>query len=205
MSGNLLLIHGLKFSGKSSIADRLMGDFGYVRVKLADPLKNMLRSLLRDAGIDVVTIERCLEGDLKEVPMDVLCGRTPRHAMMTLGNEWRDLLDSKLWSYIARGKIADLLANGKRVVVDDIRYPFELDILGQLGGTRWVVTRGDLHFEPYGEDRHPSERPMPVTDFQAHIKNDYKTLPQLHARVDELVPFKRSFPARFKKAFRLAA
>lgn len=188
MNPRLILVHGLKFSGKSSIAERLMGDYGYVRVKMADPLKNMLRSLLRDAGIDDVTIERCIEGDLKEAPLDVLCGHTPRHAMITLGNEWRDMLDNKLWSYIARGKISDLLAKGQKVIVDDIRYPFELETLGEFSPVTWVVTRGNLHFEPYGEDRHPSERPMPVENFGAHVANDYATLPELHARVDELMP-----------------
>jgi len=188
MNPDLILIHGLKYSGKSSIADRLMGTYGYVRVKLADPLKNMLRSLLRDAGLDGETIERCLEGDLKEVPLDVLCGRTPRHAMMTLGNEWRDLLDNKLWSFIALGKIRQLLSQGRKIVVDDIRYPFEFEILGELGAATWVVTRGNLHFEPYGEDRHPSERPMPVDKFDAHIRNDFQTLPELHQRIDRLMP-----------------
>jgi hypothetical protein len=205
MNPSLILIHGLKYSGKSTIADRLMNDYSYVRVKLADPLKNMLRSLLRDAGIDGVTIERCLEGDLKEVPLEVLCGRTPRHAMMTLGNEWRDLLDNKLWSYIAKGKIKDLLAKGKRVVVDDIRYPFELDILGELGATRWAVTRGNLHFEPFGEDRHPSERPMPVANFNAHLKNDYTTIRELHAHVDGMLPVGPSLLSRVKRTMRLAA
>jgi hypothetical protein len=205
MNPSLILIHGLKYSGKSTIADRLMNDYSYVRVKLADPLKNMLRSLLRDAGIDAVTIERCLEGDLKEVPLEVLCGRTPRHAMMTLGNEWRDLLDNKLWSYIAKGKIKDLLAKGKRVVVDDIRYPFELDILGELGATRWAVTRGNLHFEPFGEDRHPSERPMPVANFNAHLKNDYTTIRELHAHVDGMLPVGPSLLSRVKRTMRLAA
>lgn len=187
MNKNLVLIHGLKYSGKSSVADRLIGTYEYVRVKLADPMKNMLRSLLRDSGLDAETIERCVDGDLKEVSLDVLCGRTSRYAMMTLGDEWRDMLDNKLWTYIALGKIRQLLSEGRKIVVDDIRYPFELEILGELGAETWVITRGSLHFEPYGEDRHPSERPMPVDTFNTHIKNDFRTLPDLHQRIDQLM------------------
>jgi len=172
MTPHLILIHGLAESGKSTLAKHLIGKHGYRLVKVADPLKNMIRSLLRDAGIDAETIERCVEGDMKSVPLPQLCGHTTRHAMQTLGNEWRDLLSDKLWSYIAEGKIEQLLANGAKIVVDDIRYPHELEVLGRFNPLKWVITRGSLHFEPYGEDRHPSERPMPVSLFRSHIVND---------------------------------
>jgi len=186
-SNKLILVHGLKFAGKSQVAERLMSEYGYVRVKMADPLKNMIRSLLRDAGLDEATIERCVEGDMKEVPLRQLCGRTTRHAMMMLGNEWRDMLHDKLWVFIGAAKIEALLAAGERVVVDDIRYPHEIEILEQFDPVKWVITRGDLHFQPYGEDRHPSERPMPVTLFDSHIANDHATLAPLHSEVDALL------------------
>lgn len=186
-SNKLILVHGLKFAGKSQVAERLMGDHGYVRVKMADPLKNMIRSLLRDAGLDADTIERCVEGDMKEVPLEQLCGRTTRYAMMMLGNEWRDLLHDKLWAYIAASKIEALLADGRRVVVDDIRYPHEIEILERFNPVKWVITRGDLHFQPYGEDRHPSERPMPPSLFDAHIVNDFESLGPLRSLVDALL------------------
>lgn len=181
---NLILVHGLKYAGKSKLAEHLMDGYGYVRVKMADPLKNMIRSLLRDAGIDEETIERCVEGDLKEFPLEQLCGKTTRHAMMMLGNEWRDLLDSKLWVMIGASKIAGILAAGGRVVVDDIRYPLEVEILSRFDPVKWVITRGDLHFQPYGEDRHPSERPMPVSLFDAHFANDWSELAPLHEEID---------------------
>jgi chloramphenicol 3-O-phosphotransferase len=194
-TGRLVVIHGLKFAGKSRVAERLMEGHGFVRVKMADPLKNMIRSLLRDAGIDVETIERCVEGDLKEVPLDVLCGHTTRHAMMMLGNEWRDLLDSELWVQIAAAKIRSLLSQGIDVVVDDIRYPKELAILAQFLPAKWVVTRGDLHFQPYGEDRHPSERPMDVALFDAHLDNGFPTFSPLFSLVDETLE-RAVFPER---------
>jgi len=186
-SNSLILVHGLKFAGKSQVAERLMDKHGYVRVKMADPLKNMIRSLLRDAGLDEETIERCVEGDMKEVPLEQLCGKTTRHAMMTLGNEWRDMQHDKLWVFIGAAKIATLLAAGERVVVDDIRYPHEIEVLEQFRPVKWVITRGDLHFQPYGPDRHPSERPMPVSLFDSHIANDFRTLEPLRDLVDELL------------------
>lgn len=192
----VILIHGLKFSGKSTLAEHLMDVHGYVRVKLADPLKNMVRSLLRDAGIEEGMIERYIEGDLKEVPIGELGGTTSRKMMMTLGDEWRNMHGHMLWTNIAVAKTASLLAQGKKVVVDDLRYPFELEALSRFNPLKWVVTRGGLHFEPYGEDRHPGERPMPVEWFDFHIRNDYETKANLYSLVDMIMELRVEYENR---------
>jgi hypothetical protein len=49
------------------------------QVKFAGPLKSMCMAL----GLT----EAHIEGHLKEVPCELLCGQTPRHAMQTLGTE----------------------------------------------------------------------------------------------------------------------
>ena len=192
----LLLIHGLKYSGKSTLAERLMDHHGYVRVKMADPLKNMVRSLLRDAGIDPDVIESYVEGDLKEVPIPELGGTTSRRLMMTLGDEWRNMHGHLLWANIAAAKIQSLLAERKKVVVDDIRYQFELEAMSRFNPFKWVVTRGNLHFEPYGEDRHPGERPMPVDWFDCHVRNDYATKQEAWDFIDGLVAIRNEYEQR---------
>jgi hypothetical protein len=91
-------LSGLAGSGKSVVADALVRELGFTRVKFADPLKNMLRRMLADMGHTAEDIERHLEGDLKEVPMPEL-GVTPRHMMITLGTEWgRDLVHPEIWT-----------------------------------------------------------------------------------------------------------
>lgn len=204
MNPNLIVIHGLKYSGKSTVADRLISDYGYVRVKFADPLKNMLRSLLRDAGMGPVMIERVLEGDLKEAPLEALCGKSSRDAMTTLGNEWRDMMDERLWSVIARAKVESLLERGKKVVIDDLRYPVELATVKSLAPATWVVTRGGKHFIPYSEDQHPSERPMSVDLFDQHLPNHF-SIESLYESVDRLMPDGPSLWGRVKRVFRVAA
>src|SRR5690554_1154119 len=93
----LILIHGLKFSGKSTLASHIMEKYGYERVKMATPLKNMVRSILRDAGIRGERIEEYIEGDFKETPIAELGGTTSRRLMMTLGEEWRNMHTHLLW------------------------------------------------------------------------------------------------------------
>lgn len=205
---NLVLIHGLKFSGKSTLAEHLMGQYGYERVKMADPLKNMVRSLLRDAGIDPSTIELYVEGDLKEVPIPELGGTTSRRLMMTLGDEWRNMHGHLLWANIATAKIASLLALGKKVVVDDIRYPFEIEAMSKFNPFKLAVTRGSLHFEPYGDDRHPGERPMPVDWFDSHVRNDYETKKEAWDFIDGLLLIRGEYErklAEWSTPFRAAA
>jgi len=192
----LILVHGLKYSGKSTIAEHLLAVHGYVRVKMADPLKNMTRSLLRDAGIPDDMIERYVEGDLKEAEIPELGGTTCRKIMMTLGDEWRNMHGRLLWANIAASKIEQHLSLGRKVIVDDIRYPFEIERLTHFNPLKLVVTRGDFHFQPYGEDRHPGERPMPIGWFHAHLRNDYETKEPLWSSVDRVLQASVDFEKR---------
>lgn len=136
----LIGLTGLAGSGKSVVADILMREFGFTRVKFADPLKNMLRAMLADAGHIAEDVERMLEGDLKEVEIPEI-GVTPRHLMVTLGTEWgRDLVRQDLWTrlWAARADCFD------RVVVDDVRFPNEVDLIRARGGQVWHLERPGL-------------------------------------------------------------
>lgn len=169
----VVLVHGLKYSGKSTFAEHLVKHYGYEVVKLASPLKNMLRSLMRDAGVDPELIEKYVEGDLKEIPVPELSGRSSRHMMETLGNDWRRLQAEDFWVDITASKIAQRLAVGARVVVDDIRHHNEFFRFSAFSPMTFVVTRGSKHFETVEKDRPTSERPLPIEMFHAHIKNDH--------------------------------
>lgn len=140
--GRLIGISGLAGSGKSTIANILVTDHGFVRVRFADTLKTMLCTLLLDAGLDEKTIHAAIEGELKGETLKALGWKTPRFAMQTLGTEWgRDLLGQNIWADIAKSKISKLIARGDRVVVDDVRFQNEVDVIGELGGDVLRVSR----------------------------------------------------------------
>jgi len=131
---SLLGICGRKGSGKSTAAQVLL-DAGWKRVKFADPLKNMLRVI----GLD----DRHIEGDLKELPCDLLGGKTPRWAMQSLGTEWgRNCIFPDFWMSLARREIALVLAQGYSVVVDDVRFDNEAQMIRDLGGSVLLIKRG---------------------------------------------------------------
>lgn len=142
----IIAFTGYAGSGKSTAAQHLVERHGYTLVKFAAPLKAMMRAL----GLG----EREIEGDLKEMPSPLLCGRTPRHAMQTLGTEWgRDLIHPSLWVTVAAASIDAVIAQGGDVVVDDLRFVNEAEVIRNRGG--YIV---EMYRQGYGPiNAHASE------------------------------------------------
>lgn len=123
-------------SGKTTVATLLVRDHGYIRLRFADAIKNMLRVL----GLD----DEHLEGSLKETPTDLLCGLTPRKAMQTLGTEWgRKQIHPGFWVRATETQCNTLLDCGHRVVIDDVRFGNEAAMVRKAGGTLLRVVRYD--------------------------------------------------------------
>jgi hypothetical protein len=115
---------GYKQSGKSTASDVLV-QCGWIRIPLAAPLKRMLEVL----GVD----REAIYGDDKEVPQDLLCGKSARHAMQTLGTEWgRNLIGSDVWlrAWAAEVEACGLVAG---IVCDDLRFLNEAIFLQSMG------------------------------------------------------------------------
>jgi len=130
----VLGLTGLAKSGKG-VASAELVQSGWKCVKMAFALKSMLKAMYLAAGLDENTIERKIEGDLKEIPCDILGGKTPRYAMQSLGTEWgRKLIDQDLWANIAETQIIEHLSEGFNVVVDDIRMENEVGAVQGCGG-----------------------------------------------------------------------
>lgn len=128
-------ITGRKRHGKDTVARELTLK-GFAIVRFADPLKNMIRAFYQTHEVSADIIERKIEGDLKEVPCDLLGGKTPRHAMQTLGTEWgRNLIDQNLWVDSLKSRVA----HKAKVVVPDVRFGNECLAIHQIAGTVWRV------------------------------------------------------------------
>lgn len=110
--------------GKSTGALYLVNEYRFVRRRFAGPLKTMVAAL----GLD----HDHIEGDLKEKPIDLLCGKTPRHAMQTLGTEWgRKLIGQDLWVNAWK---ASLPNSRSHVVAEDVRFANEAAAIEAVGG-----------------------------------------------------------------------
>ena len=161
---------GPKGSGKSVVAKLLVGKYGFTRHAFADPLK---RALMVAFDLD----DRQVYGDQKEIPTHKLCGRTPRHAMMTLGTEWgRELIHPDIWATAWYSTLPP-----GNVVVDDLRFPNEFELVkNKLDGYVVSVRRPGYEYDA----SHASERHSELEwDFQ--ILND-GDLPQFQTRIINL-------------------
>jgi len=126
---------GLAQSGKSTVAQHLSDNHGFVRIRFAGPLKAMCRSM----GLT----DREIEGDGKEAPHMMLCGKTPRYVMQTLGTEWgRELIGPDFWTGIWRESVMAAIDQGaKGIVAEDCRFPNEIEAVRSLGGEVWQIIR----------------------------------------------------------------
>ncbi len=123
---NLIGITGYAQHGKSTCARRLV-EMGWYLVPFASVLKQMLIAF----GVPPATVY----GPDKELPLDILCGKTARYAMQTLGTEWgRDIIGQDVWIQAWKAKVELALEAGAMVVVDDIRFPNEAEAVGDMGG-----------------------------------------------------------------------
>lgn len=124
---------GLAGSGKSTAAMHLVERHGFQRVRFAGPLKAMLAAL----GCTPAEID----GDRKEMPCELLGGKTPRWAMQTLGTEWgRNLIASDLWIRAWQHAVAQVPA-GVPIVVDDCRFANEAAAIQAAGGSIIRIVR----------------------------------------------------------------
>lgn len=142
-------------AGKSTAAEHLMLRWQFQRVRFAGPLKAMMLAL----GLDPAQVD----GDRKEEPSALLCGRTPRQAMQWLGTEWgRNLIGEGFW--IAAWHAATQAGHLQHpwhghvplIVADDVRFANEAKAIRDRGGLVVRIERPGAGSASGGD--HASER-----------------------------------------------
>jgi len=159
----LIAIVGRKGSGKSLTAAYLKDAHEFKVIKFADTLKDMLKV----AGLNY----NHLEGELKEKPCELLCGKSPREAMQTLGTEWgREMIGDNFWVNSWSKRAADYLriSHKNRVVVDDLRFLNEARAVIALGGKIIRINRPSIQ----NTDTHISENEMDQIKHSRVINNN---------------------------------
>jgi hypothetical protein len=163
-------------AGKSTVAKFLQEDFDFQRWRMAGILKDMLKV----AGLT----DEQVDGAEKEVPSELLCGKTPRWAMQSLGTEWaRQCIGEDFWVNCMKAKLAKLTFLDV-VVIDDIRFHNEADMIRDMNGFLWRV-QGQEAPLPLDHVPHPSELYWQDFVVDAEIKNT-GTLSDLRYEVDSL-------------------
>jgi len=142
----LIGLIGAAGHGKSTSA-HILGELGYVRLPLAAPLKNMLK-----AGFGLT--DKDMSDAHKEKADWRFCGHSPRYALQTLGTEWgREFLGENLW--LNAWQATREAIGARYVVIDDVRFYNEMQMVHDLGGVLLEITRPGHGYIKSSE--HPSE------------------------------------------------
>jgi hypothetical protein len=130
---------GQATAGKTSAAMILASLINHrtCRASFADPIRGMLMAL----GLDAAELS-----EHKNQPHRLLCGRTPRQAMQTLGTEWgRKLIGEDIWCRAALNAACEAIEQyADRVIFDDVRFDNEAEGIRKLGGIVIEVSRPGL-------------------------------------------------------------
>lgn len=209
----IIALCGYKRSGKDTVARHIVGICETSQEPVswelfAGPLKDMTRTYLDHLGVRGDLIERLIEGDLKEAPCPYFGGKTCREWMQKLGTEFgRDSFKTTIWSDIIEVKMAktqsqlvsilgeayadypwfdgiDLGAFDGRLVISDLRFLSEAEIIKRHGGMIVRVTGGKSNPDD-AFSSHQSETEIRAIPHDIEILNN-GTLDDLYAKVEAL-------------------
>jgi hypothetical protein len=193
----LIGISGIKRSGKDTIANVLIKDFGFKKIAFADKLKDIcarvfdlpvsvfhrddFKDMVFEAPviIDVEHIKNLvtlleeytsIPNDAYNALMSTGCSKTlysPREILQFVGT---DLCRNCVNDSIWLDIFNSIVKNTEgHVVVSDARFTNERNLIKSLGGTNILVSRSNLN----NKDSHASENDLgDESSYDVHVKND---------------------------------
>lgn len=169
----LIGVSGRAGAGKDLLASHL-APFGYVRVAFADPLREMALAIdpLATYGVHLAELVQAVGWDDAKKDPEV------RRFLQRLGTEGvRNFFGADTWVRLAEERIADL--GDVPVVITDVRYPNEVELVWRLGGLWCHVNRPDAAPVP----GHVSENSVVPVDADVIVHNTAGP-----ERLEELAP-----------------
>ena len=178
----VIAVCGFKRSGKDTVADWLVLNYGYKKLKIADPLKQMCKDLFNLSDDQVET-------DLKD-ETDEKWGVSPRQIMQFMGTEVmqykiQELLPNVDRMFWMNKLVMDIDRCQTPVVISDVRFLHEYRALFDRYKDTFVI-RIDNPSASSTSDAHVSENEWLNIPFHATLKND-GTLVDLHRKIDALM------------------
>ncbi len=135
---------GFKGSGKTTLAEFLVTEFGFKRMSFADPIRQACKSIF------ALTDEQMGNRELKEKE-DPRWGLSPRQIMQRFGTEVGREFQKDIWVK----SLFHNMGTHSAIVIDDCRFPNEADAIKTWGGYVIGVVRPG-----YGPSNHASELSM---------------------------------------------
>lgn len=157
-------------SGKTTVAQILVNNFGFIKVSFADPLKQML------VNAKILTYD------------EAFVNKTPyaREMLQKIGtNLIRNQIDKDFWVKKTEYLINKLCEKGaEKIVIDDVRFPNEWDFIKRMGGI--IIKIVDI--ENSNNNDHESESYVDMLPFDYLIENDKRQgIETLKEKVEKII------------------
>lgn len=132
----LIGITGRAGAGKDTLAKHMVEKYNFKTISFAQPIRDALAAMMG------ITQEQ-FQHPLKEQVITEI-GKSPRQMMQTLGTEWgRQLVNPDLWLILAERKMRQYWDEGYNVVITDVRFNNEAELVQRLGGVIVLLIRDD--------------------------------------------------------------
>jgi hypothetical protein len=169
---SLIGLSGYARSGKDTVANILVRDYDFVKVAFADPIRESLLALNPIVWSDdegTWRVQDVIDEYGWDGYKDSLWGQEIRELLQKLGTEvGRKIILDEIWIEVAFRKIDDLISEGKKVVITDMRFENEADFFEGYGAEIWRVRRNGVG--PAND--HPSETELNDYPFDMVIDNN---------------------------------
>jgi hypothetical protein len=160
-----IALSGAARSGKDTVADYLVKNYGYVKVSFASPIREALYRL--NPEIDVDGYDMRLATAVKLLGWEQLktASNGIRGLMQRMGSEvGREMFGPNIWVDIALKEAEKY----EKVVFPDCRFPNEALAVSNAGGVVWRVERPGVT----AANEHESETALDSYEFSQIIAND---------------------------------
>jgi hypothetical protein len=179
-------VTGYKRSGKDTVADFIIGDYGFKKYSFAFPIKETVK-------ICFGWTDEHVYGELKEVE-DPYWGISPRLALQLFGTEFAQVMLPELCPGFKEKtgrtiwlrhflKMVDDAGDSVNWVIPDVRFPHEVEGIKSKNGIIIRVIRDEV--KPSGP-LHDSERFIPELPHDYEIDNNSTRL-KLYTRIHKLM------------------
>ena len=181
----LIGFSGKKGSGKSYFADYLVNNKLFIKLSFASPLKEITKILFNLSDEDV-------KDPIKKELINPKFNASPRELMQWLGTDiMREEFNKRfnysgsIWIDNVKDKIKMLLDNNKDVVIDDVRFQNEVDMIHSLGGIV-INLHNDLN-NINSTSSHPSENQKLTFNYEFVNDKSYSNTYDIYLNLDLLV------------------
>lgn len=180
MEKKIIGIHGFARSGKDTIADYIVDNYGFKKIAFADSLREALLTLNPYVPIEHGSFKP-LKVIIEDLGWEVAKIKYPiiRQYMQTFGSDvCRKIFDEDIWVRLALKKTDDV----SRTVFSDVRFENEVENLRKRNAILIKVTRLGVN----SVNDHESDKGLPDESFDYVVKNDSSLL-SLYTNVDHLI------------------